>query len=450
MPGNAFKDDCVIDIGRDGDARAAPDFKRLDSLMKRLKNAGTGIQDFAADSRDTVPKDPTTGRPARPENAADGDDLKRDVDILVKRRNCKDVFIFIDGHGAETGVARVQVGGRNWKPRGRPNADGSRSFSGDNAVVTADDLRDILKAHPQTTFKIKIDACFAGRFLLDLTKQEFPNLLILEASSGAQETSSFALPERTVTGPDGKRRRIISPTNNPGNAVVERPDPDHPGKKIRVWDRENGLSEFSNGNFSAFETFITDPALVATAQAKGGSMLARALEHAAAHSDEQDFAAQQGLTHPKTQDNIPGAGPAPAPVPAPSKAADCEHPLTATLTTPTSGPGAGMLHVQITGQCLALLPRLRKLRVSSPVGKLISGWDAHSTGCVPDPATGYAGSITCVVKPDGRVCTLLDLLPDVAPGDVLHIQLLGEGDVVLDELDLVVPAGGEPACPVTG
>ncbi len=430
IPKDGLKGDCVIDVGRAGDERTAPDFKRLDGLADRLKAAGTGLKHYAAGAG--PPQTPS--EPGRPADAPDGADLKRNVSTMTKApHDCRDILIYINGHGAKTGPARVQVGGRNWRRAGRPRSGRRQQWTGDNAVVTSDDVRDILAAHRDVTFKLKIDACYAGRFVLDLPKDEHPNLRIIEASSNAQETSSFFKRWGTRDGKD-----VRSPTNNPGNKLLEVDDPKNPGKKRLVADYDNGLSEFSNGNFAALETFITTPALIAAAQAQGGSLLARALEYAAAHSSEQDFAAQLGATTPLTVVNIPAAE---LPPPAPS----CATALGASLTTPTTNPGAGLPHFQLTGSCTGQ-PPVRKVRVEL-IGKPINGFAAHSPSCAPPLPTA---SLTCEVKPDGRICMLLYPQPNVTAGDIVKITLLGDGDAVLQERTITLGAASEPTCNTGG
>jgi hypothetical protein len=57
-----------------------------------------------------------------------------------------------------------------------------------------------------------------------------------------------------------------------------------------------------------------------------------------------------------------------------------------------------------------------------------------------------ADSITCVVKDDGRICILLYLQPVAQPGDMLRVELLGDGDAVFDQVTLTVPSGQQPTC----
>jgi hypothetical protein len=62
----------------------------------------------------------------------------------------------------------------------------------DGVGIDASELEDVVKAFPTTTFKVKIDSCFSGRFLEEMTQNGKPrqeNLLILEVSSGSNQTS---------------------------------------------------------------------------------------------------------------------------------------------------------------------------------------------------------------------------------------------------------------------
>ena len=50
------------------------------------------------------------------------------------------------------------------------------------------DLETIMKAHPRSSFKLKIMACFSGRFIDDL-KGAVPNLELIETSSASNEVT---------------------------------------------------------------------------------------------------------------------------------------------------------------------------------------------------------------------------------------------------------------------
>lgn len=287
-PAGSLKGDCIVTVGRNADPLTNGDFEGLDALLGRLTAAGTGLQSFDADT----PEDRYN-----PAQAGDGTDLANLVDLIIKTKGCTDVMLYLDGHGNKTGPASVYTGTK-WVKKGPPH-DHTQDWTGHDAYVFADDVLGIIKAHPSIGFKVKIDACYSGRFLIDLNPAEQRNLLVVETSSNAEETSLFSTPGVIVNGKD-----VLSHTNNPGNQTIEVADPKRPGKKKKVWNKAHGRSEFTNGNLSALETFFTTPQLIKDAMTAGGSLLARGLEYAAAHSSEQDFAAQQGLTHPKAEVDI--------------------------------------------------------------------------------------------------------------------------------------------------
>lgn len=284
---------------------------------------------------------------------------------------------------------------------------GGSSTATTSSNVTATDIAEIVKDHPRTTFKVKIDACYSGRFIERLPKDKNPNLLILETSSSATETSMFH--NKAYRHPDGTTR--INLTNNPGN--------------IRAAD---GRSEFTNGNLSGMEKFVASQAEVAQAQQAGGSLLARMMERAFVLGRDDDFAATIGLTHPQIQTNFP-----PPVVPA------CDQAVAAGLTTYLGSP-----HMQVTGLCPSLLTGgLHHVRVDTPPGRQINAFAAHSTSCTPTPPTPF---LNCVVKPDGRICTILSFDTPPAAGDVVGIRLEREDGFPIQGLSPSLAAGEQPAC----
>jgi len=265
VPKDALKGDCIITIGEGSDVKAKADFAAVSKLAGDLKAAGTGLQQWKASS-------------GKQYDDPDGDNLASNVRWAVgDPQNCKDVMLFIDGHGTKEGDGppSVYVGRKNWEKTGK-NADGTDKWKSDPAMVTAEDLQKILDEFKTTTFKIKIDACYSGRIKNALPKKKYPNIHILEASSSATETSYFYL--KDVKKADGSV--VPSSTDNPGNA----------GKP--------GLSEFTNGNISALRDFFTSSTLIKNAQDAGGALLAQALTYAARSGGAQDFAQQNGMTHP--------------------------------------------------------------------------------------------------------------------------------------------------------
>ena len=290
---DSLKGDCLITIGHQGDPRTKPGFAGIEGLAGRLSAAGTGLQTFDADKLAPTKYE---------QDGANGSDLAKLVGSVIKNNGCTDIFIYLAGHGSRTGPASVNTGFQ-WHDLGATNAKGDALLTGTPSYVRSDDIKSILLAHPSIDFKLKVDSCFSGRFILDLPKEEHPNLLIAESSSNAEEYSYFSIPAIV----DAAGKTIYSKTNNPGNKILQVDDPQHPGKKKSVWDETAGRMEFTNGNLAALETFFTSSDLIGQATGQGGPLMARALDYAAAHEGDQDFASQQQMTHPRVQVNISAA-----------------------------------------------------------------------------------------------------------------------------------------------
>jgi len=245
VPANAFKDDCLISIGLRDDPLFSGDF-------------GGGIVGWAQSVglRAFKPPNGPAGRPAG------GAQLRSGVRDIVTNQRCKDVFIFMSGHGYDArSTPAIQTGavaGAPW------------------IGVTAGDVRTILRDHPTVTFKVKINGCYSGRFV-DPLKGE-PNLLTLETAANASEYSWGALPRRFVH-PDGR--------------TIDVPEHENPGR-----------SEFVNGNVAGLEAFFASAAEVAQARDQGGSLLARALDRAFDLGTGSDGARGAALTHPQRVNNL--------------------------------------------------------------------------------------------------------------------------------------------------
>ncbi|MDX6583753.1 MAG: endo-chitodextinase [Solirubrobacterales bacterium] len=211
LPVGTFANDCMVMIGD----RLSPTFKGSFTAMKKWADKA-GIQTS---------------------NAINAEDLTNDIADFIAH-GCKDVFIYVAGHGVppdgwqpsgpvpegfqlKTGPAAVELGGKfvfdgktdktTWQPQ----------------QLTPADLDKILKgfavSNPKIEFKIKIDACFAGRFK-DLKSNK--NLRVLELSSAENQTSQGFLGHWEVK------------HKNTGKVV----------KWITVADNPDGATEFTNGD----------------------------------------------------------------------------------------------------------------------------------------------------------------------------------------------------------
>ena len=247
VPKDAFKDDCLVSLGLRDDPLFSGDF--------------TGVGGWAA----------SVGLPAyKPGNgpggrAPGGAELASAVTDLTDTKRCKDVMIFISGHGypGPRYVPAIQTGA---SVAGQP-------WTG----VRASDLQGILRAHPQTTFKIKLNGCYSGRFVDELKGEK--NLLVMETAANGTEYSWGPLPARMLH-PDGR--------------TINVPAHDNPGR-----------SEFVNGNIAGLTAFFASAEEVQTAQTAGGSLLARSLGRAFELGAALDGARLAGLTHPQRFENYP-------------------------------------------------------------------------------------------------------------------------------------------------
>ena len=161
LPPGATADDCLITIGLKDDPSFKQDFPGVENAFRAL-----GVRVF------------TPGHPAGAD--ADGRDLADAIDLMTKPpHNCKDVVIYIDGHGYGTGPAGVLTG---YKYTPTVVRNGRQWYSMESRVVSTADVEGILRDHRDTTFKLIVDACYSGRFVLDLPKSENPNLLALDTA----------------------------------------------------------------------------------------------------------------------------------------------------------------------------------------------------------------------------------------------------------------------------
>ena len=161
----------------------------------------------------------------------------------------------------------------------------------------------------------------------------------------------------------------------------------------------------------------------------------------------------------QVEDQPPATTVEPGPSPPPSE--------TTTTTTPTPTPPTcaqapkallttynGQLHAMLRGDCPAFLESgWHDVVLESPTNdanKKFFAFDAHSTSCNPQPSGGPWISLTCVVKPDGRICMIVHVQPDATAGDVLPWRMRrNDGSTILSGND-PLPAQSEPACPTGG
>jgi hypothetical protein len=198
--------------------------------------------------------------------------LEETVGGLVRNpaQPCKDVFIYLAGHGIPARGAAyqeeydmVQLGPDQGGDPGvilswKQDANGNRV---PDQMITPADLRKLMNDFAaQATFKLKIVSCFSGRFLPELTGQV--NLIDAEASSGANQesyqykdqivakdpsTGKAYVPDRYKNGvAQWKKKKLIPNTLNTG---VEGDPSTHP-------------DDFTFANIHGLEEWASSPQLL--------------------------------------------------------------------------------------------------------------------------------------------------------------------------------------------
>jgi hypothetical protein len=240
VPKAAFRNDCVLMFGDYHGIGFTQDFRALAAW-----GAWAGIRSFYS-ARGGPQKSP----PGKGDPAPTGSDLRANVDTLVEKQDCTDILLYLDGHGEKEGDAPPTVISSN---------DVSVEIDGQvekfSVGVTAEEVAAVVARHPTVGFKLKIDSCYAGRFLRQLApagKPKLRNLLIAEVSSGAGEVSFHG-----------------------------RDTFDAGGKKLKARpDNPDDLGEFTNQNLTGLYAWGASQTEVAASVAAGGSLLANALERA--------------------------------------------------------------------------------------------------------------------------------------------------------------------------
>jgi hypothetical protein len=253
LPAGSMAGECILTVGDEG-----PDQKSFGPDLDQVK--------FTA-ARFRIPVYPL---PKREDGSApDGTDLPAFATKLVKDKHCKDILIFLAGHG-RPGVPGVWV---------------ARDGEGvPDRTVDPKDLRKTMADNPETTFKIILDSCHSGLFVPELPAS-IKNLLVLSVSSAADEVSynGYAW---VVTNKDGQE--------------FTRPKPTQPR-----------LASGFVLNFTAgWRAFADSPSAVSAAQAAGGSLFAHMIAEGQAMGGGLDWPASKGVevTHPMTYElNLPHA-----------------------------------------------------------------------------------------------------------------------------------------------
>lgn len=253
--------DCMILIGNDVDPQFEGDFRGMEAVADRI-----GL---------------------RHQRANGSANLRRRVAQSVAA-GCNDVFIYVSGHGVpppgfkDPDTGQAMEGG----PPGvsvRKTVDvqvdrrGNVTYLVEEDFLRLGDLERIVDEN-MATFKIKIDACFAGRF--EALKNK-PRVKILELASGADEYAASNIEELEANG-----EVVEDPTPNPFEA-----------------------GEFTNQNIYGMEAWYTSQAEVE----RTGADLARGLRRAFDLGLPANTAAAVGLNTPQVY-SIDSPPPPPPPV----------------------------------------------------------------------------------------------------------------------------------------
>jgi hypothetical protein len=311
LPPNAFKGDCLIVMGLTRDKQFKQDFEGMANAAAELRPYGLQGP-FAPQpvvNNGFIVEDPS------------GAALQKTVTDAITKRDCEDIMIYLDGHGYPAAGTNMPDGkpvtpqqasphaqvlvGYKYTPAG-VNDKGEPLVRSNARTVTSEDLKAILRAHPTTGFKFKIDACFSGRFVDEIPRQDYPNMLVLETAANDREYSYSYVPQAwmkngsEVAAETPGSTHFVNTTNNPGNTNAQ----------------HLGRGEFTNGNLAGISHFTHSKTEIDTALGQGGSLFAHMLVDAFTDGAGQDFAATIGLQHPELVSNVPGAqtsGPAPSP-----------------------------------------------------------------------------------------------------------------------------------------
>lgn len=190
LPAGALAGDCIVTIGLRYDSQFAGDFKLLDTVAGVL-----GVKVYP------VPPNKNGGDPG-------GEELRAFVQQLANdpARDCRDIVIYIDGHGAykdtssglfgyftdKVGLGATNVGIANRKEVAAPKAEGKPAVKPEGAYVFDGDLAQIARVNPNTEFKFIVDACFAASMAAKVANPkdlDFKNVALIVVSSTKTEVS---------------------------------------------------------------------------------------------------------------------------------------------------------------------------------------------------------------------------------------------------------------------
>lgn len=237
---SSFPNDCIILLSDDVDPNFAGDQKAIEATAKKLD----------------VPL----------ERATSGKDLEAKVEKLSSATPaCTDIVIYLDAHGypatgsnfpsspggpnipespaAQVGLKHVQI---RLGPLGI-------TTQVKNNTLDAGDVRKVMAAHMNLTFKLVVDSCFSGRWT-SLSDQS--NLRVILAASRSDQMSFGFVPNGTwllqaqtnavLTNPGGSATVNVTNTYSAGgfsNAITS---------GLVTWAATPGATDLANGLVTAF------------------------------------------------------------------------------------------------------------------------------------------------------------------------------------------------------
>ena len=200
---------------------------------------------------------------------------------------CRDVLIVISGHGTpargtnvpdprvlESDHARVLLSYSTGK-----DATGNDVIKGE--YLDSVQLRGIMAAHPATSFKVVVDSCFSGRWVVDLEPRR--NVRYIAAASRSDQMSFGWSPP---VAPDGKYYDYQRGSQRKGAVTyTSKTLQDHTTNPTQA-------SPFINGILRGLDEWAHNE----QERAQTGNDLAKALAVAFSHQQDQNFAEQRGIS----------------------------------------------------------------------------------------------------------------------------------------------------------
>jgi hypothetical protein len=260
-PEGTFKDDCLLMVGlvpqpdKPGEKKETRTKDAVDKTLSGLAAAAeaAGVPAYYATTDGPSDKPPASNDKqvngtSRPEDPEGQKSLSYNVDFLVKKKKCKDVYLYILGHG---------VAEKDSTQNGVPLKGGPpQVVVGQKKHVTANDLVKIVKAHKEgtkapATFKVLIDSCYAER-VKELVFTE-PNVWIAFGAARKDEQSIIQF---------GSKVKLVDKDGKPVTAAVP----------------NGGATEFGHWAIEGFKEIVNNAAALDKAVKAGGSTLGQVLK----------------------------------------------------------------------------------------------------------------------------------------------------------------------------